>query len=116
VGTSGSSRIMMQGGRHEITLVNQGLGFNETRKIDVIPGKATSIAVHPPKVDLSANARPWAEVSIDGKPVGQTPIAHISVPLGPHEVVFEHPQLGTRKTTVVVTAKGPNRVSVDLSK
>jgi hypothetical protein len=31
-------------------------------------------------------------------------------------MVFRHPQLGERKQTVMVTAKGPNRIAVDLTK
>jgi hypothetical protein len=116
LGTSGPSKIMLQSGRHEITLVSQPLGFQETRRIDVIPGKVTTISVQPPKAELSVNARPWADVSIDGKHVGQTPISHLSLSIGPHEVLFEHPQLGARRQTVMVTASEPNRISVDLSK
>ena len=62
------------------------------------------------------NARPWAEIVLDGNSVGQTPIANLLVSVGPHEMVFRHPQLGERKQTVVVTAKGPNRIAADLTK
>ena len=33
-----------------------------------------------------------------------------------HEMVFRHPQLGERRQTVTVTAKGPNRIAADLTK
>ena len=62
------------------------------------------------------NARPWAEVMVDGTSIGQTPIANLQVGVGPHELVFRHPQLGERKQTVVVTAKGPNRIAMDFTK
>ena len=65
---------------------------------------------------LSANARPWADVLIDGISVGQTPIANLAVPIGTHQVVFRHPQLGERRESVVVGVKGPNRIAVDLTK
>jgi hypothetical protein len=34
---------------------------------------------------------PWAEVSIDDKPVGQTPLRRIPLRPGPHTVVLTHP-------------------------
>jgi len=116
IGTSASSQIMLAAGRHSITLTNNSIGYQETRKIDVTAGKKSSVRVDPPKTSISVNARPWAEVEVDGASVGQTPIANLLVGIGPHEMVFKHPQLGERKQIVVVTAKGPNRTAVDLTK
>jgi hypothetical protein len=116
IGGSGSSRIMVAAGRHDVVLSNTALGFRETRRIDVAPGKTTAIRVDPPKASISVNARPWAEVSVDGASVGQTPIANLPVSIGSHELVFRHPQLGERRQTVSVTARGPNRIAVDLTK
>jgi hypothetical protein len=55
-------------------------------------------------------------VIIDGAGVGQTPIANLPVTIGSHDILFRHPQLGDRRQTVLVTAKGPNRIAVDLTK
>ena len=57
------------------------------------------------------NARPWAEVTLDGSSVGQTPLSNLLVTVGTHELVFRHPQFGERRQSVVVTAKGPNRIA-----
>jgi hypothetical protein len=116
IGTSGTTRIMLAAGRHTITLINQTLGYQEGRKIEVTAGKTVAIKVDPPKAGISVNARPWAEIVMDGNSVGQTPLANLLVSVGPHEMVFRHPQLGERRQTVVVTAKGPNRIAVDLTK
>jgi hypothetical protein len=107
---------MLAAGRHDITLANRSLGYQDARKIEVTAGKTIAIRVDPPKVSVSVNARPWAEVTVDGSSVGQTPLSNLLVAVGPHEMVFRHPQLGERRQTVVVTAKGPNRVAADLSK
>ena len=53
---------------------------------------------------------------IDGRDLGQTPIANIAVTVGTHEIVFRHPQFGERRQTVVVTTKEPQRIAVDLTK
>jgi serine/threonine-protein kinase len=60
------------------------------------------------------NAVPWAEVFVDGTPVGETPIGSFKVPVGVHEVVFRHPQLGERRTTVTVAVGAPTKVGIDL--
>jgi hypothetical protein len=116
VGTNGAKRIMLPSGRHDVDLVNQALDYRERRTIQVAPGKVTLLRIDAPKGVLSANARPWADVSIDGTDVGQTPIANLAVPIGTHQVIFRHPQFGERRQTIVVTSKGPNRIAMDLSK
>jgi hypothetical protein len=116
VGTSGTTRIMLTAGRHDFRLVNQGLGYEETRRIDIAAGKLAAVRVEPPKAVLSANAKPWADVIIDGANVGQTPLANLTLSIGSHQVTFRHPQFGERKQTVLVTAKGPNRISADMTK
>jgi hypothetical protein len=116
LGTSGISRPMLPAGRHEISLVNQTLGYRDRRTAEVVSAKTTTLRVEAPKAVVSVNARPWADVSIDGKPMGETPIANVAVPIGTHEVVFRHPQLGERRQTVVVTTQGPNRISADLTR
>jgi hypothetical protein len=116
IGASGTNRIMLAAGRHDILLTNRSLGYQEARKIEVTAGKTTTIRIDPPKVSVSVNARPWAEILLDGASVGQTPIANMLVTVGPHEMVFRHPQFAERKQTIVVTAKGPNRIAADLTK
>jgi hypothetical protein len=116
IGTSGASRIMLAAGNHNLLITNRSLGYQDTRKIDVAPGKTVAIKVDAPKASVSVNARPWAEIVLDGNSVGQTPISNLMVSVGSHELVFKHPQLGERKQTVVVSANGPNRMAVDFTK
>ena len=116
IGTSGASRIMLAAGRHSVMFTNRSLGYQESRRIDVLPGKTTAIQIEPPKAPVDVNARPWAEIMVDGRSVGETPIANLLVSVGPHELIFRHPQLGERKQTLIVTAKGPNRMAMDLTK
>jgi hypothetical protein len=115
VGLSGS-KIMLPAGRHDLRIVNADLGYEQTSHVEVTAGKVAAFRVDPPKVTINANARPWADLIIDGVEVGQTPLANLQLTVGPHEIVFRHPQLGNRRQTLVVTTRGPNRVSVDLTK
>jgi hypothetical protein len=116
VGASGTTKIMLPSGRHEVELVSQSLDYRERRRIEIAPGRVTTLRIDAPKAAISVNARPWADVSIDGNDVGQTPIANLAVPIGTHQVIFRHPQFGERRQTIVVTTKGPNRIALDLSK
>jgi hypothetical protein len=115
IGASGSTRIMLPAGRHDITLVNKTLEFQDSRRVDIVAGQTTVVRIDPPRVRVNINARPWAEVSIDGQDFGQTPISNATITVGTHQLVFRHPQLGERRQSVVITTKGPQRLAVDLT-
>jgi hypothetical protein len=116
VGTSGAAKIMLAAGTHEVLLRNESLGFQAARTITVVPGRVTPVAINPPKGLLNVNARPWADVLIDGETAGQTPLSNVSLAVGPHQVTFRHPQFGERTERIVVTVQGVNRVAVDFNK
>jgi hypothetical protein len=105
---------MLAAGRHELDLSNEALGYRATRVVQVGPGKVASITLDLPQGVVNLNAAPWAEVWIDGRRVGETPIGNLSVSIGSHEVVFRHPQLGEKRQAISVTLGAPVRVSVDM--
>ncbi len=107
---------MLSAGHHDLVLKNTTLGFETKASVDIQAGKTLTTPIVVPNGSLSVNALPWATVLLDGKEIGTTPIANLDVPLGSHELVFRHPQLGERKQTVVVTARAPVRVVQDLRK
>jgi hypothetical protein len=116
LGTSQSDRIMMLAGRHELSVVNETLGYRATRLATVSPGKVSTIRLDWPNGSMALNAQPWADVWVDGEKKGETPIGNFSVPIGTHEVVFRHPELGERVVRATVTVTTPARVSVDMRK
>ena len=114
LGTTDTDRLMIAAGRHELDFVSEQLGYRSTRVLQVAPGKVSSITLDLPQGVVNLNAAPWAEVWIDGRRVGETPIGNLSVSIGPHEVVFRHPQLGEKRQAISVTLGAPIRVSVDM--
>ena len=116
LGTTRSERIMVSAGRHEITIVNDALGYRASRVLQVPPGKVAPFTVELPKGTIALNAVPWAEVWIDGVKVGDTPIGNLSLAIGVHDVVFRHPELGEQRHTTTVTLATAARLSVDLRK
>jgi hypothetical protein len=114
IGTSDADRVMLAAGRHEIQLVSDTMGYRSNRVVTVMPGKVETLKIDLPNGVLNLNATPWAEVWLDGQRVGETPIGNLSVPIGPHEIVFRHPQLGEKRHAISVTLNGPMRVSMDM--
>ena len=116
LGSTRSDRIMVSVGRHELTVVNDALGFRANRVVNVQPGQVSAVRLDWPKGTMALNASPWAEVFVDGERVGETPIGTLSVPIGNHDVLFRHPELGERLVRTTVTLDAPARLSVDLRK
>jgi serine/threonine protein kinase len=114
LGTTDTDRIMMTVGRHDLEIVNQTLGYHTNRVVLIPPGKVASLGIDLPQGVINLNAAPWAEVWIDGRRVGETPIGNLPISIGPHEVVFRHPQFGEKRQAVSVTANAPVRLSVDM--
>ena len=64
---------------------------------------------------LTVDAVPWAMVSLNGKPIGETPIARLSVAAGPLVLTFSNPETGrTRQRQLIVRAGETQVVTEDL--
>jgi hypothetical protein len=113
---STSGPIVLSEGKHVLDLVNDTLEFRTHATTAVKAGQMSALAIPVPNGRLSINAVPWADVLIDGKPVGQTPLANLSVAIGEHEIIFRHPQLGEQRQTAVVKAETASRVSMTFQK
>jgi hypothetical protein len=114
IGTSDMDRIMLPVGEHVLELAADAVGYRATRTVRVTAGQTVALAADLPRAPLSINAIPWAEVFIDGTRVGETPLGNLPQTLGPHEIVFRHPQLGERRSNVMVTLKETARISIDM--
>jgi hypothetical protein len=115
IGTSEMSRIALPPGVYGVILTSAPLGYSTQQTVRVRAGRVSQIAVDLPSTTLSINATPWADVFVDGRPVGQTPLGNLSVAIGDHQVEFRHPQYGVKHETVRVTLKAPARIAVDMS-
>jgi len=116
VGTTSADRLMLPAGRHDLTLSNAALEFEAPMSVQVLAGKTATPPIAVPNGSLSINAIPWADVFLDGQAIGTTPLANLSVPIGSHEILCKHPQLGERRQTVVVKARTPIRVGLTFDK
>jgi hypothetical protein len=105
---------MLAAGKHDVPFVNETLGFTAKRLVVVPPGRILSVPLEMPQGVINLNATPWAEVWIDGRRIGETPIGNLPIAIGPHEVIFRNPQLGEKRQAVSVTLSAPVRLSVDM--
>lgn len=64
------------------------------------------------KGKLNVSSNPPSNAILDGRPLGPTPRAGISVAPGPHTVVFVHPQHGRKQVSVNVAAGKTANASV----
>jgi hypothetical protein len=115
VGIIDGGPLRLSPGAHTLRLVNESVGFNVTQSVTIAPTKTTRVDVPTPTARVQLNAVPWAEVIIDGKSVGETPLGNVAVSIGPHTFVFRNPKYREQTRTIVVSGQGANRVSVDLT-
>jgi hypothetical protein len=114
IGINDSSRMALTAGAHRLDFMNDSLRFHTSQRVEISSGRTTTLRIGLPTGTLNLNAVPWADVAIDGKAAGQTPLGNVRVPIGPHRIVFRHPQLGEQTRAVVVTRDSKTRVAVDL--
>jgi hypothetical protein len=115
IGNTEQPRIMLSPGRHDLKLVNRDLEYSSAQTVDIEPGEVKSVSIDPRGL-VNLNATPWAEVWVEGRKVGDTPLANLQLTLGVREITFRHPELGERRVTVTVKGNGPVAVSIDMTK
>ena len=109
---SSAGPIFATAGTHQLELVNSTLGYSVRQTVTFPAGQIGTLSVSVPNGRLSANCQPgWAELYIDQKLIGETPMANISLPPGQHEVLFRHPKLGDHRETVIVRPDTLTRVA-----
>lgn len=88
---------------------------NVTKPTTPTPTESADEASGPGMIQVVCS--PWGNVSIDGRPVGMTPIGAVSVPPGSHTVTATNSDLGaTRAATVKVVSGKTAFVKFDFKK
>ena len=113
VGTNDTGRMAMASGLHELELVNEPLQLRVKQTVYVRSEQTAPFPVELPSGTLNVNALPWSDVAVDGRSLGATPLGHVRLPIGVHQIVFRHPQLGEQVRTAIVRAGAETRVTVD---
>lgn len=114
IGNTVAGRLPLPVGTHVLTFRHDQLGFRTTRSVAVVEGKSTTTVVELPNGLVRVLVQPWADVWIDGKEIGRTPVENIPVPIGIHDVVLRHPELGEQRHRMTVSVNELSRLDVDL--
>ncbi len=116
IGTTASGPVLVRPGRHTLEFANKDLGLKLRQFIDLAPGQVMTVPLELPTGTANVYADQTAEVFVDGKKVGETPLSSLRLPLGPHVVVLRHPTYGELRYTVSVTLAAPVHLSVTFRK
>jgi hypothetical protein len=91
LGSVPGADVRLAPGHHDVELANPALGYRLQQSLDVRAGEIVSIHVAPPQGFVSVYSTPPAEVTIDGQPMGRTPLGPLPLALGDHDITFRHP-------------------------
>jgi len=64
---------------------------------------------------LHVVVRPWAEVSVDGRSVGTTPLGSVTLPAGTHLVRLTHPEFRPLQRRIAIQPGETTSLRVDLT-
>jgi len=84
-------------GHHNLIVRSAKRGYTIRRQITVKPGAQLSLQLVPKWGSIRLHVWPWAEVRLDGRNVGTTPLAPIRALEGIHRVVLVNSKLGVRR-------------------
>ena len=113
LGTSGR-RLPLAPGSYDLQL--RSADYSTAKRVEVSAGRVARVEVNVPDGTVNLNAAPWAEVYLDGRSLGETPIANASVSAGTHEVIFRNPQFQELRQMVTVASGKATRLAVTLTK
>jgi serine/threonine-protein kinase len=65
---------------------------------------------------LRIHVEPWAEITLDGHPLGMTPLRPLDVLAGTHTIQMTHPQLGVRTLRITLQPGERRLIADDLRK
>jgi hypothetical protein len=108
------NQIMLSPGPHELRFESRALGYRETHRVNIEPGKTMSLSLVPAPSILTVTSATPAVVLIDGLQVGETPLTDYQVALGTRDIVVRSAAGQERRYTRRVTV-APMRIDVDFS-
>lgn len=109
------NNIILLSGFHDLRLVNEEYLVDDKRQIYIesgVPLEQELTLGH--FGTISINATPWAEVYIDEKYIGQTPIANLRLTVGTYEIRFVNPKYPVKRRNVEIIEGVNTNISVEM--
>ena len=110
------NQVMVPPGVHDLRFVNNALGFDISRQIEVKPGESATVRLTPEPSKLNVTATDAADVFVDGTRVGETPLSNAPVALGTHEILVRRTADGAERRSTVTVGVAPFALHVDFSR
>ncbi len=108
-------KLALAPGPHRIVLANDNVVGVIRDVIEIEPGATVLRRYSFNDVGyLQVVATPWADVSVDGRRIGQTPMGRVRVTPGAHSVLFSHPDYGSADREVDVASGQTTVVRIQL--
>jgi serine/threonine-protein kinase len=102
-------------GHHRVTVSSPLLAYPRTLEVDLRPRESAARAVPRGRGTLRVAVTPWAEVTVDGRVLGVTPLSPIELAEGAHQVALKNGELGiVAKRHVVVSPDKETLLKLDL--
>jgi hypothetical protein len=107
--------IRLPAGRHEIVLSNPSFVGVIRDQVPIVGGETIQRKYSfEDSGSLRILVTPWADVFVDGRFAGQTPLAALRVPTGKHTIVLRHPELGEKTAVVEVLRNRESLLEVEM--
>jgi len=113
IGTTPLANIRFQEGTHKLILKNPRLKIEKQITVKIVADKVTRKSIDIDitgeiKGKLKIKVTPWADVYVDGKHMGTTPLKPLELPVGEHIVRVKNERLREERSLKVLVK--PNQV------
>jgi hypothetical protein len=102
LGSIPGAELKLAPGRHEIELVNEAVEYRLAQAIEVVGGESILLQVAPRPGTITLEAAVGTEVTIDGRSIGRTPMAAVTLAPGVYDVVFRYAKGANDRQRVTV--------------
>jgi len=109
------TEMRLAAGSHEIVISNPNFVGVIRDKVQIHAGETIQRKYSfNESGSLRLLVKPWADVYVDGRHAGQTPLGALRVPPGNHRILLRHPELGEKTTVVEVVRNRETLLEVEM--
>jgi hypothetical protein len=109
------NQVMLPPGVHQLTLVNEALGFTAERQVAITPGGTTQLLIGENNTALMVTSTEPSEVLVNGDRIGESPVEGHMLPLGTHQIVVRSLSTGAERQFTVTATSEPLAINADFS-
>jgi hypothetical protein len=109
------TEMRLPAGSHEVVLSNPNYVGVIRDQVRILPAETIQRRyTFEDSGSLRILVKPWADVFVDGRFAGQTPLGALRVPPGKHTILLRHPELGEKSAIVEVLRNQESLLEVSM--